>query len=132
MITIAEVMSKEVKKTTAQTSVAEAAECMRDNRVGALLVEKARQVVGIMTDTDVVRKAVAERKNLAKLTVESIMTPLHSIGITQTLLDAHDLMRHRGVRHLAVKEAGEVVGILSVGDLAAYFTWLSERKVPPP
>ncbi len=42
------------------------------------------------------------------------------------------MMRYRGVRHLAVREAGNVVGILSLGDLAAYFTWLSERKVPPP
>jgi len=132
MITIAEVMSKDVKKTTAGTSIAEAAIRMRDHRIGALLVEKEGQPVGIVTDTDVVRKAVAEEKELATMTVESIMTPLHSIHPTQTLPEAHDMMRFRGVRHLAVREAGNVVGILSLGDLAAYFTWLSERKVPPP
>ncbi len=132
MITVAEVMSRDVKMTTAETSIAEAAKRMRDHRVGALLVEKEGQPVGFVTDTDVVRKAVAEEKELATMTVESIMTPLHSIHPTQTLPEAHDMMRFRGVRHLAVREAGNVVGILSLGDLAAYFTWLSERKVPPP
>ena len=132
MITIAEVMSKDVKKTTVGTSIAEAAERMRDNRVGSLLVEKDRQLVGIVTDTDVVRKAVAERKDLAQTTVASIMTHLHNIDSTQLLLDAHDMMRYSGVRHLAVREDGNVVGILSVGDLAAYFAWRSEGEVPPP
>ena len=132
MITIAEVMSKDVKRAGADMSVSDAATHMRDHRVGALLVEKDRHEVGIVTDTDVVRKAVAEGKDLSKTTVESIMTDLHSIDATQTLLEAHDRMRYCAVRHLVVRKAGQVVGILSVGDLAAYFTWLSDRKFPPP
>jgi signal-transduction protein with cAMP-binding, CBS, and nucleotidyltransferase domain len=50
-------------------------------------------------------------------------TPLNSIDVTSTLLDAQNKMRELGVRHLAVREAGKVVGIISVGDLLAYFTW---------
>ncbi len=76
MITIAEVMSKDVKKTTAEASIAEAAKRMRDHRVGALLVEKKGQPVGIVSDTDMVHKAVAEEKKFTTTTVESIMTPL--------------------------------------------------------
>ena len=132
MITIAEVMSKDVKTMPSGTSVADAAKRMSDHRVGALLVERDKQPVGIVTDTDVVRKAVAEGRDLATTTVESILTPLHTIDPTQSLLDAHDMMRFNGVRHLAVRESGTVVGILSVGDLAAYFTWLSEHKLPQP
>jgi signal-transduction protein with cAMP-binding, CBS, and nucleotidyltransferase domain len=71
-----------------------------------------------------VRKAVADRKDLENTTVESIMTtPLNYIDSTKTLLDAQDTMRDLGVRHLAVREGGKVVGIVSVGDLLAYFTW---------
>ena len=133
MLTIPEVMSREIKKTTAEASVAEAAKAMRDHRVGALLVEKQGEAVGIVTDTDVVCKAVAEEKDLAKTAVVTIMTtPLNYIDTTQTLLDANDIMRSGGVRHLAVRESGRVVGILSVADLARYFTWLTERKFPPP
>ena len=85
----------------------------------------------MVTDTDVVRKAVAEKKDLAKTTVENIMTaPLNSIEATKTVPEAHDMMGDLGVRHLAVREAGKVVGVISVGDLAVYFTWLSEQKTP--
>ena len=131
MITISEVMSKAPKQIASNTSVVEAATSMRDERVGSLLVERNGECVGMVTDTDVVRKAVAEKKDLAKTTVETIMTaPLNSIDATKTVPEAHDMMGDLGVRHLAVREAGKVVGVISVGDLAVYFTWLSEQKNP--
>ncbi len=131
MITISEVMSKAPKKIASSTSVAETATRMRDERVGSLLVERNGEFVGMVTDSDVVRKAVAEKKDLAKTTVENIMTaPLNSIEATKTVPEAHDMMGDLGVRHLAVREAGKVVGVISVGDLAVYFTWLSEQKIP--
>ena len=131
MITISEVMSKTPKQIASSTSVVEAATRMRDERVSSLLVERNGEFVGMVTDTDVVRKAVAEKKDLAKTTVETIMTaPLNSIDATKTVPEAHDMMGGLGVRHLAVREAGKVVGVISVGDLAVYFTWLSEQKNP--
>ncbi len=131
MITISEVMIKAPKQIASSTSVVEAATRMRDERVGSLLVERNGEFVGMVTDTDVVRKAVAEKKDLAKTTVETIMTaPLNSIEATKTVPEAHDMMGDLGVRHLAVREAGKVVGVISVGDLAVYFTWLSEQKSP--
>ncbi len=131
MITISEVMIKAPKQIASSTSVVEAATSMRDERVGSLLVERNGELVGMVTDTDVVRKAVAEKKDLAKTTVETIMTaPLHSIDATKTVPEAHDMMGDLGVRHLAVREAGKVVGVISVGDLAVYFTWLSEQNIP--
>ncbi|MBW8065337.1 MAG: CBS domain-containing protein, partial [Nitrospira sp.] len=54
----------------------------------------------------------------------------NSIEATKTAPEAHDMMGDLGVRHLAVCEAGKVVGVISVGDLAVYFTWLSEQKNP--
>ncbi len=124
MVSITEVMSKELKKIPCKTSIADAAQKMRDEQVGALFIEKNGEIVGSVSDRELVRKAVAERKDLENTPVESIMTtPLNSIGTTETLLDAQNKMRELGVRHLAVREAGTVVGIISVGDLLAYFTW---------
>ena len=124
MVSITEVMSKELKKIPCEASIADTAQKMRDDQVGALLIERAGELIGSVTDREIVRKAVADRKDLEKTTVESIMrTPLNSIDTTQTLLDAQDKMRDLGVRHLAVRDAGKVVGIISVGDLLAYFTW---------
>jgi len=124
MVSITEVMSKELKKIPYKASIADTAQKMRDEQVGALFIEKNGEIVGSVSDRELVRKAVAERKDLENTPVESIMTtPLNSIGTTETLLDAQNKMRELGVRHLAVREAGTVVGIISVGDLLAYFTW---------
>ncbi len=124
MVSITEVMSKELKKISYKTSIADTAQKMRDEQVGALFIEKNGELVGSVSDRELVRKAVAERKDLETTPVESIMTtPLNSMDTTETLLDAQNKMRELGVRHLAVREAGTVVGIISVGDLLAYFTW---------
>jgi signal-transduction protein with cAMP-binding, CBS, and nucleotidyltransferase domain len=124
MVSITEVMSKGLKKISSEASVADTAQKMRDEQVGALFIEKNGELVGSVSDRELVRKAVADRKDLENTTVESIMTtPLNDIDSTKTLLDAQDRMRDLGVRHLAVREGGKVVGIISVGDLLAYFTW---------
>ncbi|TFG62159.1 MAG: CBS domain-containing protein [Nitrospirales bacterium] len=124
MVSITEVMTKELKTISCEASVADTAQKMRDEQVGALFIEKNGKLVGSVSDRELVRKAVAERKDLEKTTVESIMTtPLNDIDSTKTLLDAQDTMRDLGVRHLAVREGGKIVGIISVGDLLAYFTW---------
>ena len=124
MVSITEVMSKGLKKIPCEASIAGTAQKMRDEQVGALFIEKNGELVGSVSDRELVRKAVADRKDLENTTVESIMTtPLNYIDSTKTLLDAQDKMRDLGVRHLAVREGGKVVGIISVGDLLAYFTW---------
>ena len=124
MVSITEVMSKDLKKVPCGASIAETAKKMRDDQVGALFIERAGELIGSVTDREIVRKAVADRKDLENTPVESIMrTPLNSVDTTQSLLDAQDKMKDLGVRHLAVREAGKVVGIISVGDLLAYFTW---------
>ncbi|MBA3612666.1 MAG: CBS domain-containing protein [Nitrospirales bacterium] len=124
MVSIKEVMSKELKKISSKASISDTAQKMRDEQVGALFIEKNGELVGSVSDRELVRKAVADRKDLENTTVESIMTtPLNCIDSTKTLLDAQDTMRDLRVRHLAVKEGGKVVGIISVGDLLAYFTW---------
>jgi signal-transduction protein with cAMP-binding, CBS, and nucleotidyltransferase domain len=124
MVSLKEVMSKELKKISCKSSIADTAQKMRDEQVGALFIEKNGELVGSVSDRELVRKAVADRKDLENTTVESIMTtPLNCIDSTKTLLDAQDKMRDLRVRHLAVREGGKVVGIISVGDLLAYFTW---------
>ena len=124
MVSITEVMSKGLKKIPYEASIADTAQKMRDEQVGALFIEKKGELVGSVSDRELVRKAVADRKDLENTTVESIMTtPLNYIDSTKTLLDAQDTMRDLGVRHLAVREGEKVVGIISVGDLLAYFTW---------
>ncbi|HEV8539926.1 MAG TPA: CBS domain-containing protein [Nitrospiraceae bacterium] len=130
MSTLAQVMRKELKKTAHTTSVREAARRMKDERLGSLLVEKDGALVGIVTETDIVRRGAADGKDLTKLTVEQIMTsPIATIEVTRTVQDAHDMMGDLGVRHLGVSDRGKLVGLVSVRDLLIYFKRVSEPKI---
>ena len=130
MSTITAVMSKKLQSIPVERSVAEAARRMRDDRIGSLLVEQTGEYVGIVTETDVVRRGVAESRDLEKLTVEKIMSyPMASIESIRSVQDAHDMMADLGIRHLVVREAGKVVGVLSARDLLVYFKSVSEPKI---
>ncbi len=130
MSSVALVMRKDLQSIVHTTSVQKAANRMRDGRIGSLFVEKNGALVGIVTETDIVRKAAADGKDLTKLTVEQIMTsPVVSIEGNRTLQDAHDVMADRGLRHLGVTDAGKLVGLVSVRDLLVYFKRVSEPKI---
>lgn len=105
-----------------QATVREAARLMRERRIGSLLVIRDGRVVGIVSETDITRRAAAEGLAPDQVAVAAIMShPVISLDIQATPEMANDLMKDRGVRHLAVTEGGEIVGIISVRDLLRYF-----------
>jgi signal-transduction protein with cAMP-binding, CBS, and nucleotidyltransferase domain len=111
-------------------TVQEAARRMHDEKIGSLLVEREGRIVAIVTETDIVRKAVARGADLEKETVEAIMSaPVASIEVQRTPQDAHDMMGELGMRHLAVTDKGKIVGVLSVRDLLVYFKSVSEPRI---
>jgi len=131
MSTVAKIMKKPVKSVGPTTSVVSAAKTMKSSRVGALLVKKGKQFVGIVTDTDVVRRAVSSGKPLGKLTVGKIMTsPVCTLEGSQSVDDAQDMMGALGVRHLAVTQNGNIVGIVSVRDLLMHYKRYAQSKIP--
>lgn len=130
MSTVAHIMRKYPKSVGPGTSVRSAAKHMRDERVGSLFVKKGSQFLGIVTDTDLVRRAVASNKDLNKLTVEDIMTsPIATIESTRGVQDAHDMMGDLGVRHLGVTVGGIIMGVISVRDLLVFYQRYSEPKI---
>ena len=95
-----------------------AARRMAEKHVGSLLVSQAGKLVGIVTESDMVRKALANNLDAGLIRVGSLMThPVIDIDINRTVHDASELMAEKGVRHLAVTEIHKIVGILSVRDL---------------
>ncbi|MBI3810285.1 MAG: CBS domain-containing protein [Nitrospirae bacterium] len=130
MLALQETMTRNLKTIRHDATIQEAARRMKEDRVGSLLVDRGGQVVAIVTETDVVRKAVAKGADLGKEKVEGIMSsPVASIEIQRTPQDAHDMMADLGVRHLAVTDKGKIVGLLSVRDLLVYFKRVSEPKI---
>lgn len=130
MPNLMQVMRKDLKTIPHDAPVIAAAKLMRDERIGSLFVEKNGDLVGIVTDTDIVRRAVAEGKDLGKITVANIMTsPIVTIESIRTVQDAHDMMGDLGVRHLGVTEKGKLIGLVSVRDLLVYFKRVSEPRI---
>jgi CBS domain-containing protein len=132
MSTVSKIMSRQPKSVGPGVSIVSAAKKMRTARVGSLFVKKGKKLVGIVTDTDIVRRAVSTNKNLGKLTVEKIMTsPICTIEGNQSVDDAQDMMGDLGVRHLAVTKAGEIVGVVSVRDVMMFYKRYAQSKISP-
>ena len=129
MSTVSKIMNKHPKTVGPAVSIVSAAKKMHTARIGSLLVKKGKQLVGIVTDTDIVRRAVATNKPLGKLTVDKIMTsPICTIEGSQSVDDAEDMMGDLGMRHLAVTKAGEIVGVVSVRDLMWFYKRYAQSK----
>lgn len=110
------------------TSVRKAAEIMKDSGIGSVFVSRDKEIIGILTDTDLVRRLVAAGLDSDRTTVEQIMSaPVLKIDENKTLLDANDLMAKEHVRHLGVSKGGEIVGMISVRDLVVFLTNLPRK-----
>jgi CBS domain-containing protein len=132
MSTVARIMSKQPKSVGPGISIVSAAKKMQAARISSLLVKKGKKFVGIVTDTDIVRRAVSPSKSLGKMTVDRIMTaPICTIEGNQSVDDAQDMMGELGVRHLGVTQAGEIVGVISVRDLLMFYKRYAQSKISP-
>jgi CBS domain-containing protein len=119
---LAVMMSRDIRTIGPEATLAEAAGLMRDARVGALLVSGQGAYLGVVTETDLVRKAMAGGLDLTHERVQKVMSsPLITIEIDRSAHEASDLMAEKGIRHLAITQDGQVVGIISVRDLLRYF-----------
>jgi CBS domain-containing protein len=115
-------------KVDRDTDVKKAAQIMRDRDIGSLFVTRNDAIIGILTDTDMVRRAVAAGVDTSKTTVEQIMSaPIVTIEENKTLLDANDLMAREHLRHLGVTKDGKLVGMISVRDLVVFLTNLPRK-----
>ena len=132
MSTVEKIMKKSLKTVGPAVSVVSAAKKMKAAKVGSLFVKKGKKLVGIVTDTDIARRAVSTNKPLGKMTVEKIMTtPICTIEGSQSVDDAQNMMGDLGVRHLAVTNSGGIVGVVSVRDLLLFYKRYAQSKISP-
>lgn len=119
---IGDYMISPVLSISHDASTQEAARIMETNHVGSLLVKEGDRFVGIITETDLTRKIVAKGLKDKNPPVREIMTsPLQTIDCHEPIVDANQKMANKRIRHLAVTDKGEVVGMLSVKDLIHYY-----------
>ncbi len=116
---IRDVMTRPPVTVGTLTSLAEAARVMRDADIGDVLVVDERRLRGILTDRDLVVRAVAEGRDPADTTVQAVCSsPPVTVRPDDSLDRAVDLMREHALRRLPVTDDGQLVGIVTLGDLA--------------
>lgn len=115
-------MNRRILSIAPSAPVIEAAQTMQDAMVGALLVGESARFIGIVSETDLVRRVLAAGGDVHQVPVSDVMrAPIITIEIDRSAHEASDLMAERGIRHLAITEDGKIVGMLSVRDLLRYF-----------
>ncbi|HJU04071.1 MAG TPA: CBS domain-containing protein [Nitrospiraceae bacterium] len=119
---LAVMMNRHIQSIRPNATLSETAGVMRNSRVGALLVESEGAYVGIVSESDLVRKAMAMGLDPDQTPVRSLMSsPLITIEIDRSAHEASDLMSEKGIRHLVITQDSQIVGIISVRDLLRYF-----------
>lgn len=99
-------------------TVLEAVQRMADNHVGSLLVMRAGRLVGIVTERDYARKVILHNRTSASTQVHEIMTAsVITVDPHVTARQCMRMMTDRRIRHLPVVENGDVIGMVSIGDL---------------
>ena len=95
---------------------------MNAERIGAMVVTDRGRVAGMFTERDVLRRIVAEQRDPATVLVRDVMsTPVACCEPEMSIDDARGVMRDRRIRHLpVVTSTGELLGLISIGDLNAY------------
>jgi CBS domain-containing protein len=117
--TVHDVMTRKLTTLPMRASVHDAARAMRDANIGDVLVVDDGNLCGIVTDRDLVIRALAEGREPASTTLADICSEeLSTVSPTDSIDHAVQLMRQKALRRLPVVENGHPVGIVSLGDLA--------------
>ena len=121
---------RNVYTTTRGATVSEAVREMNDKGVGALLVMDTTRVAGIFTERDVLRRIVDADRDPALTKVGEVMTRNPTtIDIGWRVQQAMELMTERRFRHLPVMEDGQLVGMVSIGDIMRWVTLSQETEI---
>jgi CBS domain-containing protein len=105
----------------ADASVFEAVKRMVEANVGSLLVTEGGEITGIVTERDYLRRVALEGRTDKETAVREIMSSPLIVVTPQTPLDeCMALMTDRRIRHLPVVDGGEVVGVVSIGDVVKF------------
>ena len=116
---IRDVMTPNPRCVSPDDSIQSAAQIMRDEDTGAVPVCDDGRAVGIVTDRDIVVRAVAEDRNPAEVRLGDICSrDLATLASDDSVEDAIRLMRDKALRRVPICEGGQAVGVVSIGDLA--------------
>lgn len=117
-IRVREVMNNPLITGSPDEPVNEIARKMAENRVGSVVIMHDDEVLGIVTDGDIVNKVVAKNLRPSEVMAEEVMSsPLHTIEANKDVTEAARTMRKLGIKRLGVTYRGHIVGMVSMSDI---------------
>ncbi len=115
---------------TPSATIAEALKLMAEENLGALVVVEKDLILGIFSERDYARNAVAGDNFTLSAPVRNVMsTPVYFVTSTETLEGCMALMTEKRVRHLPVIECGRLTGLISIGDVVKQSLSEMERTI---
>jgi signal-transduction protein with cAMP-binding, CBS, and nucleotidyltransferase domain len=112
---------KDLLEIEADASVFEAVTRMVEANVGSLLITEGGEITGIVTERDYLRRVTLEGRTDKETAVREIMSsPLIVVAMETSIDECMALMTGQRIRHLPVVDGGQVVGIVSIGDLVKF------------
>ena len=118
-VIVKEAMKTNIAKLEPNTTVLEAAKLMKERKIGNVIIVEKKQPIGILTESDILKKVVAEGKNAKDVLVKEVMsTPIIVIDPYVTLEAAMKTMGKCNVRRLPVCENDELIGIITQKDIS--------------
>jgi CBS domain-containing protein len=116
---VREIMTTEIRKATPDNTLIDIAAMMRDEDVGALPVVQDGELRGIVTDRDIVVRAIADGKDPSITTVQEVLSEdLESAEPDDDVEKAADVMASHQIRRLPVIQDGKLIGMVTLGDIA--------------
>lgn len=101
-----------------EAPVLEVIRLMAEHHIGAVLVMRGPELIGIATERDYARKVILQGRSSADTPVSTIMSsPVVCVSPEDSITACMELVTERRIRHLPVKEGDAVVGLISIGDL---------------
>jgi CBS domain-containing protein len=117
-VRIRDVMTESVVTATPDTSVREVAEIMRERNVGSVVLVEDRRPVGFVTDRDLAVSVLADGRDPSDRACDHASAPVVTAAPDMDVTEAAELMVEHGIRRLPVLEGGELIGIVTLDDLA--------------
>lgn len=131
---VEDIAEKDVVMLDESTSVAEAVKTMRQKGISSIFVSRRNNLVGIVTERDILYRVVAENRGPFKTALKDVMSfPLISIDGLATVRQAVSIMRQKGIRRLPIISKGQAVGVVTlksvVGNIPSQSIELAEVDV---